>query len=169
MYMRIPEIYIPLFHMDILEKEWHDTFIIDMPANSSLTMRWHPTQGMVYLVYGLTMGRPRDYITRDIIVSTDFGFYVKHEKMKWHWNPLMESIFEVETPFHLIVTHAKPLVFEFYNNTDLRIVNDFTLWLFECANTSIPILNQYLRGLFGKLILEAKKWQEDPDHFGVEK
>jgi len=54
---------------------------------------------MVYLIFGITMGKPRDYATGNVLTTDDFGFWHKgglsdltrkRECMRWHWDPAVE-------------------------------------------------------------------------------
>jgi hypothetical protein len=68
--------------------------------------------------------------------------------MRWHWDPAVESIYEYEYPHWLEVTRDDPAELEFYNNTGLTVIQDFSIWIFECALEHWPIVRQYLKGLF---------------------
>jgi len=58
------------------------------------------------------------------------------------------SIYEFEYPHFLEITEEDPEELEFYNNTDLTVIQDFSIWLFECHMKHLPLVRRYLKGLF---------------------
>jgi len=54
----------------------------------------------------------------------------------------------VEYPHWLEVTEDDPVELSFYNNTGLTVIQDFSIWIFECALDHWPIVQRYLRGLY---------------------
>lgn len=155
--------YIPLINEGLLTF-FHETLQLVFPPGITFTMRWAPPARMVYLVFFLTMGRARDYVTGDTITSTDYGFYhrgglgsfiKKTDAMRWHWDPMVESIFLVEYPHHLVATHNKAMILELYNNAvdpitglPITVVQDFSIWVFECNEEEFKDVEQYFRGYY---------------------
>jgi len=164
--MRIPELYLPLIESGLL-KFWHETIVLISPPGFTFVMRYAPTRGMVYLCFGLTMGRPRDFATGDVLVTNDYGFYHmggvmgrKREAMKWHLDPMVESIYLYEYPHHLWMTETKPMTMEFFNNAvdpvtgvPITVFHDFSAWIFECNVDEYEIVKMYFAGFgfLGKL------------------
>jgi hypothetical protein len=130
---------------------WHDPMILIISAGGRVTVTYMPRAGYVYLVFGLTMGKPRDYATGDVLTTDDYGFWHRHSQMRWHWNPGIEAIYEFAEPQFLKVTEDDPLELEFANNTGLTVIHDLNIHLFECAEEHWPIVQQYLKGLFKAL------------------
>lgn len=153
--IQFPEILIPLIARDITRVPeqiltfWHDTYLYIFPPGAQVTVTYRPRPGFLYLVFGMTMGKPRDFATGDTLTTDDYGFYHEHPQMKWHWDPATESIYDFDYPHWLEVTDDKPVTLSFYNNSGLTIIQDFSIWLFECGELqwtkhAVP----YLRGLY---------------------
>jgi len=163
------ELLIPLISANYPEESpylrfWHDTRVMIFPPNTSFTMVWNPPEGKTYIVFAITMGKPRDYYTGDVLVTDDFGFYHRHDpQMVWHWDPCVESIYEIEQyPHYLEVERGTPLDLYFYNNLDITVIWDFSVWLFECRDEDLPKVRRYLRGLFNLLYKEGKTPEKKP-------
>jgi len=151
--MRIPELLLPLVAKGIVRGEqiltfWHDTMLLIFPPGARVLLSYAPRPGYVYLCFGITMGKPRDYDTGDVLTTDDYGFWHRHSQMRWHWDPAVESIYEFEYPHFLEITEEDPAELEFYNNTGLTVIQDFSIWLFECHKKHWPLVRRYLRGLF---------------------
>jgi len=114
---------------------WHDTLMMvwppTIPYPQSLTYR--PRTGYMYLVFGMTMGKVRDFATGDTLTTDDYYFEHRHGQMRWHKDPGVESIYDFEYPHWLEITAEDPVEMRFYNNTGLSIIQDFSIWMFECG------------------------------------
>lgn len=164
---RIPELYLPLIEEGYL-KYFKDTMVLIMPSGTSIALRYAPTRSMVYVCFGLTFGRPRDFANGDVLISDDYGFFHKggvmgrkREAMRWHWDPAVESIYMFEYPLHLVLTETKPLTMDFVNNAvdnitgePITIIQDMSTWLFECDVDEYAIIKWYFLGFsfLGKLL-----------------
>lgn len=151
--MKVPELLFPLTMKGIVMEEqvltyWHDAMIIILPDGARTTVTYKPRTGYVYLVFGLTMGKPRDYDTGDVLTTDDYGFWHRHSQMRWHWNPGLEAIYEFKEPQFLKVTRDDPLELEFVNETGLKIIHDLNIHLFECSESRWGIVEKYLRGIY---------------------
>jgi hypothetical protein len=38
-------------------------------------MTYRPREGYIYLVFGMTLGKPRDFATGDVLTTDDYGFW----------------------------------------------------------------------------------------------
>jgi len=108
---------------------WPPATVIPYPQ----TFTYAPRPGYKYLVFGMTMSRVRDFATGDTLTTDDYGFYHRHGQMKYHWDPGVESIYEFNYPHWLEITTEDPVEMVFYNNTGLTIIQDFSIWMFECG------------------------------------
>jgi len=97
--LRIPELLLPLVAKGIVDPEraqvltfWHDTMLFIFPPSARVTVTYRPRTGYVYLVFGMTMGKVRDYDTGDVLTTDDYGFWHRHSQMRWHWDPGVESV-----------------------------------------------------------------------------
>jgi len=150
--MRIPELLFPLCMKGIVREEqvltyWHDAMIFILEDGATLLITYKPRQGYIYLVFGLTMGKVRDYDTGDVLTTDDYGFWHRHSQMMWHWNPGLEAIYEYAEPQFLKVTEDDPLELEFSNTTGLKVIHDINLHILECSEQSWSVVEQYLKGL----------------------
>jgi len=153
--MRIPELLSPLVAKGIAREPeqvltfWHDTFLLVFPPGARLTLTYRPREGYMYLVFGITMGKVRDYDTGNVLTTDDYGFWHSHGQMRWHWDPGVESLYEFEYPHWLEVTRDDPVSMEFYNDTGLTIIQDFSIWLFECGEFQWKrYVKPYLKGIY---------------------
>jgi len=95
------------------------------------------------------LGRVRDFATGNVLATDDYGFWHEHSQMKYHWDPGVESIYDHDYPHWLEVTGDMPVTLRFVNNTGLTVIQDFSIWLFECGELqwrkhALP----YLKGLY---------------------
>jgi hypothetical protein len=154
--MKIPEILFPLVSKGVVREEplltyWKDTLLYTFDPGARKIVTYKPREGYVYLVFGMTFGRPRDFNTGDVLTTDDYGFWHRHSAMRWHWDPATESVYEHEYPYLLLVTEDDPLEMEFVNNTGLTVIQDFSIFLLECSEEHWPKVQQYLKGLFKTL------------------
>ena len=155
--MNFPETLIPLIARDVVKpndqvlKFWHDTVLYVFPPGANVTIQYTPRIGYKYLVFGMTLGPVRDFTTGDQLTTDDYGFFHEHSQMRWHWDPGVESIYEFDYPHWLEVTDIDPVTLRFYNNTARTIIQDFSIWLFECPEGSwIKYVVPYLKGIYRK-------------------
>ena len=151
--MKIPEMLYPLTMKGIAREDqlltyWHDAMIIILPSGGTLTITYRPREDYIYLVFGMTLGKVRDYDTGDVLTTDDYGFWHRHSQMRWHWNPGVEAIYEFAEPQLLKVTRDDPLELEFYNNTGLKVIQDINIHLFECSKQTWPLVERYLKGIY---------------------
>jgi hypothetical protein len=153
---RVPELLFPLVAKGIVRDEqlltfWHESLLFVFPPGARITITYKPRTGFIYLAWAMTLGKTRDYATGDVLTTDDFYFFHRHSQMRWHYDPLLESIYEFEYPHWLEITEDDPAEIEFVNNTGLTVIQDITIWMFECAEEHWPIVQQYLKGLFKTL------------------
>jgi len=152
--VKIWDLLLPLLAKGVVREEqiltfWHDTVLIITPPGASFTITYKPRTGYVYLVWAITFGKPRDYATGDVLTTDDYGFWHRHSQIRWHWDPQVESLYEVDPyPLWAEITTDDPHEMEIYNYTGLTIIQDFSIWIFECAEEHWPIVRQYLKGLY---------------------
>jgi len=156
---RLPELLLPLVTKGVLgpgEEQvltfWHETIIVVLPDGARLVMTYRPRERYVYVVFGITMGTPRDYDTGDELITDDYGFWHRHSQMRWHWNPGVESIHRSGEPLFLVLTQEDPMELEFYNNSGRTVIQDITIWLWECSEQRWELVRRYLRGLLDLLL-----------------
>lgn len=153
--MKVPEILYPLVRAGLL-KLWHDTSVNTFPPGARLSVSWAPTGRVVYLVFGMTFGHPRDVATGNVLTTPLFGFWHKHPEMLWHWDPMVESVYLYRHPHLLKVTRNTPIELEWYNNTLFTISQDVTIWLFEVTEDDWETVQAYFDGILNKAVKEAK-------------
>ena len=151
---RVPDPLLPLVMKGVLEPGaeqvltfTHDTIIVILPDGAKLLMTYRPDKGYVWLVFGITMGTPRDYDTGDELVTDDYGFWHRHSQMEWHWNPGVESIYRFGEPLFLKLTYEDPMELEFYNESGRTVIQDITIWMYKCSERRWGLVEQYLRAL----------------------
>lgn len=150
--MKVPELYMPLVTSGLL-RLWHDNRRYVFPPNSKATFRWAPSGRMIYLVFGLTFGIPRDNVGNAVITRL-FGFKHKHSEMLWHTDHMVESVYLYRHPHHQKVTRNDPLILEWFNNGGVTLIEDVTIWLFECNEEDWSIVEKYFEGMVKKMTEE---------------
>lgn len=136
-----------IFKEDSVLVYWHDAMILILPDGSTTTVTYRPREDYIYLIFSLTMGRPRDYDTGDVLTTDDYGFWHRHSQMRWHWNPGIEAIYEFKEPQFLKVTRDDAFELEFANNTGLTVIHDLNIHILECSKNSWKTVERYLRGI----------------------
>ena len=128
---------------------WHDTLLFVFPPGATFSLTYRPRQGQVYLVFGMTLGHPRDFVTGDVLTTDDFGFWHRHGQMRWHWDPAVESIYETDYPHWLEVSDTDPAELAFYNNTARTVIVDVSIWIFECSQENWDgVVVPYLKAIY---------------------
>lgn len=166
--MNIPEILLPLIARNVVSPEGlliplRDSFIYEFDDGVESTVEYTPDALRVWLVYGMTCGIPRDVNTGDALTTDEYGFWMRHGQMTWHFNPAVESSYVAPVGHWLELTRGEPLTILFQNHSGLTIIQDFTVWILEAKTEKWEVVSRYLRGIFreryalGHLTLEGAK------------
>jgi len=143
---------------------WHETAYYIIPPRLSVTVRWGPKEpDKVFHVFALTFGKPRNYFTGEVVYTDEVYFWHRGREMIWHFDPLCESILNFEYPHEVIATSKEPLEIEFRNDTsDLTVIIDISVWLFECHVDDTPLIEEYMKGIinFFRLFGRARTLEE---------
>ena len=153
--MRIPDLLVPLVAKGVTRLPeqvltfWRDSLLLTFDPGTTQTLTYTPRAGHVYLIIGITMGKVRDFATGDTLTTDDYGFKHRHGQMRWHTDYGVESVYEFTYPQWLEVTTQDPLEMEFFNNSALKIIQDFSIWIYDCGveqwrDHVLP----YLKGLY---------------------
>lgn len=111
---------------------WHLTSYYILPPGLDVTVQWAPEEpDKVILIFALSFGKPRNYLTGEVFYTDRAGFWHRGRGMKWHWDPLVESITGVVYPHITPATQREPFEIRFVNYTDVPIVIDVSVWMFE--------------------------------------
>ena len=133
-----------------------------VPPNYRGTIIYAPPAHIIYLLFGIVYGRPRDFATGNVITTTDYGYRHKgglsdltrkKEALKWHLDPQNEALYEKVHPLHLICTENRPMTMEFFNNVTvagapITVIQDFNIWILECNVDEWKNIEQYFRGYY---------------------
>jgi len=49
--------------------------LLIFPPGARVLLSYTPRPGYVYLCFGITMGKPRDFDTGDVLTTDDYGFW----------------------------------------------------------------------------------------------
>ena len=149
---------------------WHDTIVMVIPPTEiPIDISYVPDPNVKSLVIGLTFGTPMEYdpSTGDIgpeILSPDAGVYHRQVGyMKWHWDPLVESILKTNPyPQLLWSSTERPYELRVVNMTGKHIWMDMTFWVIkfpkrikcpvhgECDPEEL--FKEYMRGITSTII-----------------
>jgi len=120
----------------------HDTYDVSFPPGVVVPLAWAPQSGMVYIVFGITYGRPLDPATNTFIYSSLFGFSHSHPQMRLHWDPAVISLYDYEYPHYLEVTSSVPVSITIMNLLAITIRWDFTLHYIQIRQGFLPFVRK---------------------------
>jgi hypothetical protein len=128
------------------------TGYIIIPPNLDVTIKWTPEEdNVVQVIFALSFGRPRDLYTGEVVYTDEVGFWHRGKGMKYHWDPLVESIVSTVYPHITPVTKQEYFEVRFINRTNRAIVIDVSIWIFEYSRESFEKFMSMVRG-FSKLL-----------------
>lgn len=127
----------------------HETAYYIFPPGLDITIRWYPEEeDKVYLIFALSFGTPRNYITDEVMYTDKAGFWHRGLGMRWHWDPLVESITGVVYPHVTPALKEEPFELRMYNYTDTPIYLDISVWFFEMDKKTFKEIISSLTGYF---------------------
>jgi len=135
------------WHLEVCQF-YHVTQLVILPPRIDVLLQWTPSEdNVVQLIFALTFGTPRDFNTGEVIYTTDAGFWHRGRGMKYHWDPLVESIAKIVYPHVTPATKREPFEIRFYNNTDRVVAIDISVWVFEYHEDDYRRFLSMVRGL----------------------
>lgn len=139
----------------------HETAYYIIPPFFDLTLRWGPAEeDKVYLIFALSFGKPRNYVTGEVVYTDEIGFWHRGRNMLLHWDPLVESITGIVYPHITPATKEDPFEIRFVNRTEFPVIMDVSVWFFSYTKKDHERMLELLRGvanlfrLFGRLGFE---------------
>jgi hypothetical protein len=136
---------------------YHFTAYWIIPAGLDVTILWRPEEeDKVQLIFALSFGRPRDYVTGEVVYTDEVGFWHRGQGMKLHWDPLVESLIGIVYPHITPATKENPFEVRFVNRSNRTIIMDVSIWIFEYHKKDYADFLQFARGfanffsLFGR-------------------
>jgi hypothetical protein len=139
------------WHLEICQF-YHVTQLVIIPPHIDVTLYWAPPDdNVVQLIFAVTFGTPRDFITGEVVYTTEVGFWHRGRGMKLHWDPLVESILKIVYPHVTPATKREPFEIRFYNYTDRIIMMDVSVWILEYSRENYEKFLSMVRG-FSKLL-----------------
>lgn len=135
----------------------HNTAYWIIPAGLDVTILWYPAEeDKVQLIFSVTFGKPRDYVTGEVVYTDEVGFWHRGQGMKLHWDPLVESIYQIVYPHITPATKENPFEIRFINRSNRTVIMDVSIWIFEYHKKDYADFLQFARGfanffsLFGR-------------------
>jgi len=141
----------------------HNTAFYIIPPGLDVTILWYPEEeDKVQLIFALSFGRPRNYLTGEVVISDEVGFWHRGSGMKLHWDPLTESIFQIVYPHITPATKENPFEVRFVNRTNTIVIMDVSIWIFEYHKKDYEEFLEFTRGFvnFFRLFGRAKTVEE---------
>jgi hypothetical protein len=130
----------------------HNTQLIILPPYTDVLLQWAPAEdNVVQLIFALTFGTPRDFYTGETVYTTEAGFWHRGRGMKYHWDPLVESIMKTVYPHVTPATKREPFEIRLYNYTSRVLAMDVSVWVFEYHEDDYRRFLSMVRG-FSKLL-----------------
>jgi len=140
------------------------SYQVTMPAGSSATISFAAPDGVVYVVFQVTHGRPLDSATNTYIYSSLFRYTHTHAgNIRTHSNPAVISLIDFEHPHYMEVTQDYPSIFEIVNGTAFNLVWDLTLHFIEVNERNMPFLRKLLEGEAGLSPEEQEEMEKKVD------
>jgi hypothetical protein len=147
----VPFFNLVCWHLEVCQF-YHVTQLIILPPRTDVTLQWSPSEdNVVQLIFALTFGTPRDFTTGETVYTTAAGFWHRGRGMKYHWDPLVESIVRAVYPHVTPATKREPFEIRLYNYTDRIIMMDLSVWVFEYHEDDYRRFLSMVRG-FSKLL-----------------
>ena len=126
---------------------FHYTAYFIIPPGLDVTILWYPEEAdKVHLMFALSFGKPRNYVTGEVVYSDEVGFWHRGSGMKLHWDPLGESIARIVYPHITPATRENPFEIRFVNRTDMIIIMDVSVWIFEYHKKDYEEFLNFVRG-----------------------
>jgi hypothetical protein len=136
---------------------YHFTAYWIIPAGLDVTILWRPEEeDKVQLIFALSFGRPRDYVTGEVVYTDEVGFWHRGSGMKLHWDPLVESLIGIVYPHITPATKENPFEVRFVNRSNRTLILDVSIWILEYHKKDYADFLQFARGftnlfsLFGR-------------------
>jgi len=142
---------------------YHSSAFYIIPPGLDVTILWYPEEeDKVQLIFALSFGRPRNYLTGEVVISDEVGFWHRGSGMKLHWDPLTESIFQIVYPHITPATKENPFEVRFVNRTNTIVIMDVSIWIFEYHKKDYEEFLEFTRGFvnFFRLFGRAKTVEE---------
>jgi hypothetical protein len=136
---------------------YHQSAYWIIPPGLDVTILWYPEEeDKVQLIFALSFGEPRDYVTGEAVFTDEAGFWHRGSGMKLHWDPLVPSICRVIYPHITPATKENPFEVRFVNRSNRTIILDVSIWIFEYHKKDYADFLEFTRGfvnffrLFGR-------------------
>jgi hypothetical protein len=139
------------WHLEVCQF-YHVTQLVILPPRTDILLQWTPAEdGVVQIIFAITFGTPRDFTTGETVYTTEIGFWHRGRGMKYHWDPLVESIVKTVYPHVTPATKREPFEIRFYNYTNRVVMMDVSVWVFEYHEDDYRRFLSMVRG-FSKLL-----------------
>jgi hypothetical protein len=127
---------------------YHFTAYWIIPAGLDVTILWRPEEeDKVQLIFALSFGKPRDYVTGEEVYTDEIGFWHRGQGMKLHWDPLVESLMGIVYPHITPATKENPFEVRFVNRSSSTIVLDVSIWILEYHKKDYEDFLTFVRGV----------------------
>jgi hypothetical protein len=142
---------------------YHITSYWVIPPNLDVTIKWAPEEdNVVQVIFALTFGKPRDFYTGEVVYTDQVGFWHRGRGMKYHWDPLVESIINVIYPHITPTTKQEYFEVRFINRTNRVIAIDVSIWILEYTRENFERFLSMVRGFSKLLRLIDASLPDDP-------
>lgn len=123
------------------------TSLFYLPPNLDVTIRWSPKdEDKVFLVFAMTFGSLRDYNTGETVYTDEIGLWCRGPGIKFHWNPLLESVSDFIYPILTPTTRNNPLEIRFVNRSSITAYMDVSIWYFELTRYRFESMINFVKG-----------------------
>ncbi len=114
-----------------LIKQKHESAVVqlipDQQDDTSLVLK--PPTGEIYLVYSTTTGWARYVDNTEIVPTINVGFeHWQEPNLLRHFNYMLHSTVDYPEESYIEVEEGSPLYFSFFNNLDVNVYFDVTVW-----------------------------------------
>jgi hypothetical protein len=163
----VPLLNVVCWYLGICEF-YHITGYWVIPPNLDVSLKWFPEEDdKVQIIFALSFGKPRDLNTGEVVYTDEIGFWHRGRGMKYHWDPLVESIINVIYPHITPTTKQEYFEIRFINRTSRVIIIDVSIWIFEYTRENFERFLSMVRG-FSKLLRLADRIVPEPEMLSPE-
>ena len=132
-----------------------DTTTYVLPSKARVRVEYRPREVENVIIFGLKIGNPRDYETKEVVYSDALFIDFVHparDLVRWHRIPARESAVG-EYPLFVPVTGESPPFIQIYNGLERTVEWDLTFRLYGVKEEVRREVFAYLSSIYRRLVV----------------